>query len=202
LPSVEPALDLDAFVDEFDASVLPAFESDAFEGLPELADFAIFVLRIISFPERNLVSDFEMCLPMSVLEFNWKYGQIPDSLSARDDCLWASWDLGSDAAESNATAGVASADLPSQLNEDEQRNLISGVFVGIAGSATFAFLRELLTPGWYAPLRRLVSNEDRSLASQIPDANLSADTKPARMSSGRLRLRSYRANKLPRSKLR
>jgi len=44
-------LDLDLFDDEFDASVLPAFDSDAFEGFPELADFPIFVLR--SFDDRT-----------------------------------------------------------------------------------------------------------------------------------------------------
>jgi hypothetical protein len=47
LPSVEPAFDLDVFDEELDASVLPAFDSDAFEGFPELADFAILVLRIV-----------------------------------------------------------------------------------------------------------------------------------------------------------
>jgi hypothetical protein len=99
-------------------------------------------------------TDFSMCLPARLSGFDWTYGQIPDRVLGGvdgDPCLEADWDLSSSGDSAKATAGTASADLPAQLNRDDQKTLFAGIFLGLAGASLIAVVTEAVRP-WRANL--------------------------------------------------
>jgi hypothetical protein len=183
-------------VPAIDGAGYPAQASSGYAGviLPDIRarlNNAVARSGPFSWPDFKTVTFFSVCLATRLSGFNWTYGQIPDSVEVNGpNCLQAIWNLRSSDAAAKVIAGTASADLPAQLNIDDQDTLVAGVFIGLAGAAAIAFVTDAIRP-WrrqLAPAPELTISPRFELFVAIPQK-----TQKARSSK---RIRSFRAERL------